>query len=292
MSFNVLVANTEYCNTSTAQFEQPLIPIDCNMKFAIFATLMLAQIQVGSAFVPASFGSSKFLSATSDTQLDAVVSRKDFLSVGPAAALGVAIPTLFPGSAAVAATGQTDGNLPDLPRDAVRSYLQYRIPLQIAADAYIFQYQEMITDIDQWGEVSQLFRVNNNKGQGQPSKIERDYNNPMKVLLLSFPPDVSDEMRDAQFRFEKAMNGVSKATAGYKKDLPVEIDPKSVVAARQGWEDGRLALNDFFALINKETGLSELKAIPPAGPSQFKEYGRSARRFNELQKKTKLCQNR
>ncbi|KAL3916094.1 MAG: hypothetical protein SGARI_008035 [Bacillariaceae sp.] len=99
-------------------------------------------------------------------------------------------------------------------------------------------------------------------------------------------------MREAQFRFEKAMNNVSKATAGYKKDLPVEIDPKSIVAAKQGWEDGRLALNDFLALINKETGLSELKSVPPAGPSQFKEYGRSARRFNELMKKTKLCQNR
>jgi len=28
-----------------------------------------------------------------------------------------------------------------------------------------------VGDIDQWGEVGQLFRVNNNKGQGQPSKI-------------------------------------------------------------------------------------------------------------------------
>jgi hypothetical protein len=264
------------------------------MKFSAFGMLVLAQIHAGCAFVPASFGSHKIPPRTqsSDTRLDAVVSRKDFLSIAPVAALGVAVPTLFPGSPAVAATGPTDGNLPDLPRDAVRSYLQYRIPLQIAADAYIFSYQEMISDIEQWGEVSQLFRVNNNKGQGQPSKIERDYNNPMKVLLLSFPPDVSDEMREAQFRFEKAMNNVSKATAGYKKDLPVEIDPKSIVAAKQGWEDGRLALNDFFALVNKEVGLSELKTIPLAGPNQFKEYGRSARRFNELQKKTKLCQNR
>jgi hypothetical protein len=134
--------------------------------------------------------------------------------------------------------------------------------------------------------------VNNNKGQGQPSKIERDYVNPMRVLLLSFPPDISEEMRDAQFRFERAMGNISKAVAGYRKDLPVEIDPKSIVAAQQGWDEGRSALNDFFALINSEVGMQEMKVIPPPGPNQFKQYGRSARRFNDLQKKTKLCQNR
>ncbi|KAL3908734.1 MAG: hypothetical protein SGARI_002934 [Bacillariaceae sp.] len=241
------------------------------MNLLTVSTLLAALIQSGDAFVPNKQAKTK----TFQTKLDATVSRKDFLSVAPAAALG-----------------PTDGNLPDLPRDAVRSYLQYRIPLQIAADAYIFSYQGMITDVDQWGEVSQLFRVNNNKGQGQPSKIERDYNNPMKILLLSFPPDTSDEMRAAQFRFEKAMNTVSKATSGYKLDLPVEIDPKSITTAKQGWEEGRVALNDFFALTNSEVGLTELKPIPPAGPNQYKEYGRSARRFNELQKKTKLCQNR
>jgi hypothetical protein len=142
-------------------------------------------------------------------------------------------------------------------------------------------------------QVSQLFRVNSNKGQGQPSKIERDYVNPMRVLLLSFPPDVSDQMRDAQFRFERAMADIGKATAGYRKDLPVEVDSKSISDARRGWDEGRAALNDFFALVNAEVGLGdELRQIPPPGPDQFKQYGRSARRFSELQKRTKLCQNR
>lgn len=35
-----------------------------------------------------------------------------------------------------------------------------------------------------------------------------------------------------------------------------------------------------------------MKAIPPAGPNQTKEYGRSQRRYLELMKVTKLCQNR
>jgi len=186
----------------------------------------------------------------------------------------------------------SDGNLPDLPSEAVRSYLQYRIPLQIAADYYVFNLQDMVADIDQWGEVGQLFRVNNNRGQGQPSKIERDYVNPMRILLLSFPPDISEEMRDAQFRFERAANTISKATAGYRRDLPVEVDAKSITNARVGWDEGRVALNDFFVLLNTAVGLDELTPIPAPGPNQVKEYGRSARRYNELQKKIKLCQNR
>lgn len=279
------------------------------MKLPPLVSVILVLPSV-EAFVPAGLHTLAYttasrdvsLSAASSSRMDGVpvdtVSRRSFLAVAPAATAVMASLTAI--STAVvavpspvhAATGATDGNLPDLPRDAVRSYLQYRIPLQIAADYYVFSLQDMVSDIEQWGDISQLFRVNNNKGQGQPSKIERDYNNPMKVLLLSFPPDVSEEMRTAQFRFEKAMNTISKATAGYKKDLSVEIDSKSIKDAKDGWEEGRLALNEFFALVNTETGLSELKPIPSSGPMQYKEYGRSARRFNELQKKTKLCQNR
>eukprot|EP00429_Kryptoperidinium_foliaceum_P053524 CAMPEP_0176090746 /NCGR_PEP_ID=MMETSP0120_2-20121206/45447_1 /TAXON_ID=160619 /ORGANISM="Kryptoperidinium foliaceum, Strain CCMP 1326" /LENGTH=291 /DNA_ID=CAMNT_0017424627 /DNA_START=44 /DNA_END=919 /DNA_ORIENTATION=+ len=215
-------------------------------------------------------------------------SRRNFFS---AAAAGL-VATQLPIQPAGAVTGGKDGNLPDLPSEAVRSYLQYRIPLQIAADFYIFDLQDMVGDIEKWGEVGQLFRVNNNRGQGQPSKIERDFVNPMRILLLSMPPDVADDMRNAQFRFEKAMNSISKATAGYRKDLPVEIPRETVNVARAGWEDGRVALNDFFGLLNGVTGLPELKAIPAPGPKQREEYGRSARRYNELIKKTKLCQNR
>ncbi len=45
---------------------------------------------------------------------------------------GVALtPFIATASVASAATGPTDGNLPELPPEAVRSYLQYRIPLQV-----------------------------------------------------------------------------------------------------------------------------------------------------------------
>lgn len=189
-------------------------------------------------------------------------------------------------------TGAEDGNLPDLPPEASRSYLQYRIALQVAIDYYIFELQPKLGNIDDWGEVNQLFQTNNNRGQGQPNKIERDYTNTMRILLLSMPPDESEEMRAAQFKFERAMNKITKATAGVRRDLPVEIDSSLVKTAEQGWEDGRVALNEFLAILNKVTGLNEMKLIPEPGPDQRKNYGRSAKRFFELTKKTKLCQNR
>ena len=33
------------------------------------------------------------------------------------------------------------------------------------------------------------FRVNSNRGQGQPSRIERDFTNPVRILGLSLPPE-------------------------------------------------------------------------------------------------------
>ena len=74
--------------------------------------------------------------------------------------------------------------------------------------------------------------------------------------------------------------------------MPVEISPSTVKDAKVGWDEGRIALNEFFVLLNTAVGLNELKPIPPPGPDQNKSYGRSARRYNELQKKIKLCQNR
>lgn len=188
--------------------------------------------------------------------------------------------------------GAEDGNLPDLPKEAARSYLQYRFTLQLACDYYLFELQPKLGNIDDWGEVNLLFQTNNNRGQGQPNKIERDYTNTMRILLLSMPPDESETMRDAQFKFERAMQKISKSTAGVRRDLPVEIDTSLVKTAEQGWEDGRVALNEFLAVLNETTGLNEMKLIPPPGPDKVKQYGRSARRYFELQKKTKLCQNR
>jgi hypothetical protein len=106
------------------------------------------------------------------------------------------------------------------------------------------------------------------------------------------PPDTADAMRDGQFKFEKAMSRVAKATAGVRRDLPVEIDKNSIELAKSGWEEGRLAMNECFEVLNEVTGLKEMTPIPPSGPKQTEQYGRSPGRYFNLVKKTKLCQNR
>lgn len=193
---------------------------------------------------------------------------------------------------AVTPTGPGDGLLGELPPDGLRSYLQYRVALQIFADFFIYDLQRLVEDVDEWGEVGQLFRVNSNRGQGQPSRIERDFTNPVRILGLSLPPDFADPMVEGQYKFERAMAGISKATAGFRRDLPVEVDKNAVRDAKAAWEDGRIAINEIFAILNKATGLSEMKPIPAAGPKQTEQYGRSSRRYFDLVKKTKLCQNR
>ena len=34
------------------------------------------------------------------------------------------------------------------------------------------------------------------------------------------------------------MDTIRKATQGYRRDLPVEIDPKSITLATKGWDEG------------------------------------------------------
>ena len=102
---------------------------------------------------------------------ESTFSRRDF--VASSAAMAILTGLSPSASAASGIATSSDGNLPDLPSEAVRAYLQYRVQLQISADYYIFSLQDKIGDIDEWGEIGQIFRVNNNKGQGQPSKIGR-----------------------------------------------------------------------------------------------------------------------
>jgi len=204
-----------------------------------------------------------------------------------------------PARAAAAAGGRpitdaSSGLLPDLPPEAVRSYLQYRFPLQLAADFYVFDLQVMVGDTDEFGAVNDLVASKGARGgQGGASRIEREYVNPMRIIGLSMPPEYADDIRDSQFAFERAMSKLTKATNGIRRDLPVEIDREAVPKAKEAWEEGRLALNSFFVTLNAATGLEgELRAIPPSGPDQAREYGRNIRRYNDFMKKTRLCQNR
>ena len=96
------------------------------------------------------------------------------------------IASTFPQSAlAREVTDASSGELPDLPPEAVRSYLQYRFSLQLAADFYIFDLQTMVGDTDEFGAVSELVASKGARGgQGGASRIEREYVNPSEYLLI------------------------------------------------------------------------------------------------------------
>ena len=219
--------------------------------------------------------------------LQATMSLRVAAALLPAVGASAALPSRVP-------TTSSSGLLPDLPPEAVRSYLQYRFPLQLAADYYIFDLQTMVRDTDEFGSVNDLVASKGSRGGGGgASRIERDYVNPMRIIGLSMPPEYADDIRDTQFAFEKAMARLTKATGGIRRGLSVEIDKEAVPSAVAAWEEGRMALNSFFVTLNAATGLEgELRVIPPPGPDQTREYGRSIRRYNEFTKKTRLCQNR
>jgi hypothetical protein len=156
-------------------------------------------------------------------------------------------------------TGPLDGNLAELPSEAVRSYLQYRGPLQTSADFYVFDLQELLTNVNEWGLVGELFQTSNARGgQGSPNRMERDFVNTMRIISLSMPPsDEADDMITASLQFAGAMQKISKATAGIRRDLPVEIDVQAVPDALRGWEDGRVAFNSFLLALNRGMDIDE-----------------------------------
>ena len=91
------------------------------------------------------------------------ISRRGWLKDNVGVAAATAAVSLSTPQIASAVTGVADGNLPDLPPEATRSYLQYRLPLQLSADYFLWDLQDRVADTDEWGEINQLFRVNNNK---------------------------------------------------------------------------------------------------------------------------------
>ena len=73
-------------------------------------------------------------------------------TAGTAALVGL----LSPMASNVPVAKAAGSALDDLPPEAQRSYKQYRIPLQIAADYYLWELRDKISVIDDWGEVNEV----------------------------------------------------------------------------------------------------------------------------------------
>ena len=69
---------------------------------------------------------------------------------------GTAALVLSPVTTNVPVANAAGSALDDLPSEAQRSYRQYRIPLQIAADYYLWELRDKISVIDDWGEVNEV----------------------------------------------------------------------------------------------------------------------------------------
>lgn len=218
-------------------------------RMQVYAWLVATALPLAShAFVPSSascFSSRYESSKTMILLLDedklgdieqAQLDRRQALQQGLGLVLGGTTGLLGASSRSMAATGASDGNLPDLPAEAVRSYLQYRGPLQTSTDFYLFDLLDTLDDPSNWGLVGELF-------QSKPTRIEREFTNVMRIVGLSMPPEEAEEMREAQYEFEKAMGILSKITLGIRRDLPVELDPQIVSKAKVAWDEGRVGLN-------------------------------------------------
>jgi hypothetical protein len=113
------------------------------MRTSTTALLLALTAHVCSGFDVRSVGTPLDLPARVTTPGNA---RRNLLQLVALAPLSVlALPAV-----AVTPTDGKDGPLAELPPDAIRSYLQYRVPLQIAADFYVFDLQPKMGEIDDW----------------------------------------------------------------------------------------------------------------------------------------------
>lgn len=100
--------------------------------------------------------------AVDESNTDNHITRRSIFQV---ASISIGASLFAPQSALAA-------DLDDLPPQAARSYLQYRMPLQTGADYYLWTLQEKIKDTNDWGEIGELFQTNSARSGGQRKNAE------------------------------------------------------------------------------------------------------------------------
>ena len=115
-----------------------------------------------------------------------------------------------------------------------------------------------------WDFINTLMESKSIGSAQSPSRLEREFISPMRILSLAFPPDLGGEdMQSALDSFQKAMFRLGKSTrspGGLEGPSKTEID-----AALKQWEAGRVALNSFYDAMNKATESKRLVLIPAEG---------------------------
>lgn len=114
------------------------------------STLILLSSAFGAAGAFSTTGCRTTSAGCSSTSLNANAevpsTRRSFVTSSILLGSAIAATASNP-QAAFAKTVTNAASLdPDLPNDAIKSYLQYRYSLQLAADYYIFDLQNMVAD--------------------------------------------------------------------------------------------------------------------------------------------------
>ena len=179
-------------------------------------------------------------------------------------------------------------NLDDVPPGAAMAYKQYFPSMQVAADFYVFELRDFVANPQAWDLVGD-FAVMKSVGSAQsPSRLEREFIAPMRILGLAFPPDAGGErMEKATADFSAAMRTLTRLARASPGGLEAP-DEKEVAVALASWEAGREALNAFYAALGDAVGANRMAPIPPKGQG----YPRSKQLYTQMRKDAALCKNR
>jgi len=247
---------------------------------AMVATLLATS---GLAPHPASSSSSTATAASA-------LSRRAVLSALPLFALNGAPLAASAGSES-GLTGNAD-YLEELPPKAKQAYLQYLPQLQLDADYITFELMPLLAQPGRYDRITALTTSSDIGSAASVSRLDREFITPMRILALSFPPDLGgDDMLSAIDSFQKAMFTLSSqarksATTG-NVAAPSATEVKAIEAS---WDKGRLAFNTFTNAVNEGAGAKRLVPIPAIG--QKASYPRSEQLYTQLLKDAALCRNR
>ena len=182
--------------------------------------------------------------------------------------------------------------LEDLPPKAKQAYLQYLPQLQLDSDYFVFELLPMLSQPGRWDRITDLTSSTDIGSAASVSRLDREFITPMRILSLSFPPDMGgDDMQTDIDKFQTAMYSMSRqAKLGATTGNVAGPSNKEVVAIYGTYDNARLALNSFFKTVNEATASKRLVALPAKGEED--RYPRSKTLYTQLLKDAALCRNR
>ena len=224
---------------------------------------------------------------TAVDQARTALSRRGALLSGlalPAALVASNAPLLPAVAAMPRRTELAEVALDELPPGAATAYRQYWPAMQLAADFYAFELRGFIADPQKWDLVGAIMESKSTGSAQSPSRLEREFVSPMRILALAFPPDLGGEpMQKSLDRFQQTMFKLSKYRAS-----PAGTETPSTAAPLALWEQGREELNEFLGTMNSATESTRMVQIPPKAEG----YPRSKTLYTQLMKDSALCRNR